>query len=133
MGCGATTAADAADGSAASPLVLWMGKTFVFVVTLTDKSTGRRVDLSLYQGRSQMRRSTADNGVPVATLTVTTLNAPRGIAEVRLGATASRTGAQPPIAPGRYVLDVEFERINDPDDVLFGGFFHVEVRGEVTQ
>lgn len=121
------------DGSAANPLVLYRGKTFVFTTTLTDRRTGRRIDLSLYTGRSMMRRNIDDPGTPLATLTVTTLDAVRGVAEVRLGATATRVGATPDIGPGMYVIDVEFERLNDPDDVLFGGLAWVQVRGEVTR
>lgn len=138
MSCGGETTTTEPDGSAGAPFILKQGRNFDLVVTVRSRAGGPTVDLltPARTGRAQLRRQPGDLGTPVATFSVTIrtpqTGSDRGRADVHLDADVSEATADPLIAPGLYVADVEFVNDVDAGDVLATDVFYIRVLPEVT-
>lgn len=131
MSC--TSSSSARDGSKHSPYIMRQGKLFELEVKFVRNGRSVNLNSPVRTGRSQMRPTGEENttsGLPTSTLTVTVTDAARGLVLVSLGAT---TTADVPI--GVYVCDVEMEDTGspDPDDVIGGDPFYIEVIGSPTR
>ena len=128
----------APDGTAASPFALKQGRNFDLVVTVRSRAGGPTVDLlsPARTGRAQLRRQAGELGTPVATFAVSIrtpqTGSDRGRADIHLDADVSEATADPLIAPGLYVADVEFVNDLNAGDVLATDVFYIRVLPEVT-
>jgi len=127
MNCGASEINGPGSGSSADPYIVWVGRNWGIRARLRDRRTGNSENLTGYTGTATLRRSSADEGVPPATATVTVITAASGRYEVTLAAD-DLVG----IAPGRYVMDAVFENDVDDTDRHFAGFFHLLLIRSVT-
>ena len=140
MSCGTNTNTNVLqDGTAEYPFILKQGRSFDIVAVARAREGGPTTDLLVpaRTPRGQLRRQVADLGTPVATFEVTIRDpqtgSDRGRADVNLGADVSAATADPLIAVGDYVADVEFENDADAGDVLATDVFYIRVVGEVTK
>lgn len=128
MSCGPTTITEQGTGTSADPFRVWIGRNWGVRLRARDRRTGRSRNLTGYTGTAQVRRTTADDGVPAATPSVTVVTAATGLYDVEVDGD-DLDG----LAEGRYVMDAMFTNDLDETDVLFGGFFHLQLIRPVTR